>query len=92
MKTKSHFPHFAAKVKAAGIDPNDCTAVLGLIREHIKEKSFVDFGLLIVSAPNEAIFEGIITTFAHGRLPELPRNRIGEIFFRIFDELDSDCA
>ena len=92
MKTKSHFPNFAAKVKAAGIDPNDCTSVLDFIRANIRESSFVDFGLLIVSAPDEETFERIITTFAHGRLPELPKNQVGEIFFRIFDELDSDCA
>ena len=52
MKTKSHFPNFAAKVKAAGIDPNDCTSVLDFIRTNIRESSFVDFGLLTKKSSN----------------------------------------
>ena len=91
MKTLD-YPQFAAKIKAAGIDANDCTSVLDFIRDNIRESSFVDFGLLIVSAPNEEIFERIIKPFAHGRLPELPKNQVGEIFFRVFEELDFDCA
>lgn len=89
---KIHFKNFASKVSKASIDPFDVEAVLDFIRENIRKESFVDFGLILLSAPNEEEFSNIITKFAHGYLPELPKNQVGEILFRIFGELDDDCA
>ena len=89
---KIHFKNFASKVSKANIDPFDIEAILYFIRENIRKDSFVDFGLILVSAPDETTFGNIITKFAQGYLPELPKNKVGEILFRIFGELDDDCA
>lgn len=65
MKTLD-YPNFAASIKAAGINPSDCNAVLSHMNGLLSEESRNSLGLLIISAPDLNRLKNIIKFFACG--------------------------
>lgn len=65
MKTLD-YPYFAASIKAAGINPSDCIAVLSHMKGLLSEESRNSLGLLIISAQELNRFTNIIKSFANG--------------------------
>ena len=65
MKTLD-YPNFAASIKAAGINPSDCNAVLSQMNGLLSEESRNSLGLLIISAPDLNRLKNIIKSIANG--------------------------
>ena len=98
MKTKSHFPNFAAKVKAAGVDPNDWVASMmvahSFIDSSLKSALLSYFGLF----QQDFDLDFAISSCARGERPILiddngeRATNVEDLFIYLFEQVDKACA
>lgn len=88
---KLHYPKFAAKVKAAGVNRFNFREVIDFMENFFNETSFAKLLILAHAAPDEEEFRSIVISFGNGFAP-FPTEGDFSNLNSVFDEIEAACA
>ena len=88
---KLHYPKFAAKVKAAGVNRFNFREIIDFMENFFNETSLAQLLILADKAPDEEVFRSLVISFANGFAP-FPTEGEFDCLNSVFDEIESACA